>query len=575
MNSAATHDDSAVRDPRLWPAGVVLVLQAITLILTVTPSIQNSARFFTMMLGPLACLLLFLIWLVFFSRTSGRSRLLYLGAIVTFGALAAFLAHITMRVALWIYGIPLAMFAITTALFFTRQKSSGERRMAVLAGLFLIFGSFTLFRLEGFTGGYVPELSWRWASYQSLTTTPALDEGNRPWQLDAESGWSSFRGPTGNGAFRGPDHPLDWRSTPPQELWRIPVGAGWSSFAYASGRLFTQEQRGEDEVVSCYDVETGANLWQHRDNVRFTDMVAGPGPRSTPALADGRLFSLGATALLNALDASDGTLLWQRDLVAEVEALLPVWGFSGSPLVVDDKVVVYAGGKEDNGLLAYDVHEGEMVWRVLSKGMNFSSAQQMRLADQHVILFADSTGLLAIAPKDGDLLWRYKPADWEGAPIVQTQQIGPNDLVIPLGDGSGLARVKVQYSDGEWDLQEVWSSRGLKPSFNDFVFHRGHLYGFDQNIFACLDVETGQRCWKKGRYGFGQMILLENTDQLVLVGEKGEVLLLAADPSKHQEMGRVPVLEGKTWNHPIVADGRLIVRNGSEAVALDLVSHLP
>ena len=555
---------------RLWPAWVLVALQAIALALTVTPSIQNTRRFVAMMLGPLICFVLFLLWLSLASRLPWKERLAILLGMLGVGGLGAFLAHPSMRVAVWIYGIPLAMLAVTLALAVAREASSRRRLLYAVGGVALCFGLLDLARLHGFTGSYWPELGWRWSATTEERLVAATGDDSKGVWDDAQVAWPGFRGAHRDSRASGPLSPLDWRSGPPRELWRIPVGPAWSSFAHASGRLFTQEQRGDEELVSCYDADTGATLWQASYPARFSEVVSGAGPRATPTLAAGRVFALGGTAILSALDAATGELLWRHDLMEEFEAPMPVWGFSASPLVHGERVIVYAGGTEGAGILAFDVASGELVWQVASQGMNFASAQAVRLADHDLVLFTDSTGLLALKPTDGEVVWRFTPTDW-GTPMVQPQQIGPRDLVVALGDGGGVARLEVRRDGDAWSVREVWSSRGLKPSFNDFVFHDGFLYGFDQNIFSCLDAETGERRWKRGRYGFGQVVLLKDSSQLILAAENGDVVLLAADPKGHVELGRHAVLDGKTWNHPIVADGRLWVRNGREAVALDLV----
>ncbi len=584
---------SPPRPIRLWPAWIILVIQAATLILQITPTLSTGMRFGFMMLGPLVCVFLYGIWLLFASRLSWRERLLIIAGTLVFGIPSALLTEPKTRVALWIYAVPLAMLVVSAVLHFARERARAQRLTLALSGLFLVFASWTILRIDGFDGTYLPQVAWRWSPtpedrlVTGLTdTTPAslsgaavdraadtAAEAPAPMgdeQLFAPPEWPGFRGP-GRDGLSALDKTLDWQTAPPRERWRIPVGPAWSSFAYAAGKLYTQEQRGEEEAVTCLDAETGARLWSFGYPSRFDEVVSGAGPRATPTLAGDRLFALGARALLCALDAETGELIWQRDLMAELGAPLPVWGFSSSPLVIADKVIVYAGGNDDNGLVAYTAASGEPSWRIASRGMNFSSAQLVTLAGTEMVLFADSAGVMAVLPADGRVAWRFKPSNWAGPPIVQAQQIGPEDLVVPLGDSAGVARLTVTRVDDSWQVAERWTSRDLKPSFNDFVYHEGFLYGFDKAIFVCVDAESGTRRWKRGRYGFGQVVLSER-GQLVIQGEKGDVILLAADPTEHRELGRLASLEGKTWNHPIIANGHLFVRNGIEAVGLELVS---
>jgi outer membrane protein assembly factor BamB len=359
----------------------------------------------------------------------------------------------------------------------------------------------------------------------------------------------------------------------PRELWRIPIGPGWSSFAHASGRLFTQEQRGEDEAVSCYDAETGALIWMQTNKARFFEIVSGAGPRGTPTIADGRLYSLGGTGVLQCLDPANGDVLWKHDLPAELNAPVPMWGFSSSPLVIDGRVIVFAGAKGDDGLVAFDATSGEVAWRVASPagGMSYCSAQQIELAGFQQVVFGDAKGLFAVEPSDGRVIWRFRPSKWNGPAMCQPQQAGPASLVVPLGDGVGVARLEFEIDESDnWQITEAWTSNRLKPSFNDFVVHSGQLFGFDQNIFVSLNATTGERNWKRGRYGFGQVILLPTTDQMIVVTEQGNLVLVATDPERHLESGQFSALNDKTWNHPILVGNYLFVRSGSVAVCYEL-----
>ena len=562
------------RKPRLWPAYVILGIQVVSIGLSVTPQINNMVRFIYMMAGPLVCGCLFLAWLLFASRLRWQERLAVpLGAAVL-GVIAGLFVDETMRVTLWIYGVPLVMLLVTLAesLFTSWQPKS--RMKLILTVVACGWAVFATGRLAGFDGSYWPQFRWRWrpTEEQLLIERERAQPhagGTAQIELSADD-WPGFRGAGRNSRIADLAVRTDWDSTPPKELWRIPVGPAWSSFACVDNRLFTQEQRGGSEAIICYDAGTGEEIWRQSYETRFSEVVSGAGPRATPTFADGRLYTMGAKAALNCLDAATGEPIWQRDLVAEIGAKIPMWGFASSPLVTGEHVIVYADGRDDQGLVAYDRHTGDPVWHVPAGGMNYTSAQPATIAGVDLALFVDESGLLGIDPSDGKVLWQFKPDGLKPFLMVQPQQIDDHSVVMPLGDGVGVVRVDIERDGATWHVTQRWTSRHLKPSFNDFVYHEGHLYGFDQNIFTCVDAETGKRKWKQGRYGFGQVLLAEASSSLIITCESGEIVHLAADPTQHRELGRIQALDGKTWNHPIVAAGRLFIRNSAEAACYAL-----
>jgi outer membrane protein assembly factor BamB len=383
--------------------------------------------------------------------------------------------------------------------------------------------------------------------------------------------WSQYRGPEGNGASDEEIAPLDWSKNPPKELWRISIGPGWGSFAYNNQKLFTQEQRGEKEHVTCYSAADGRPIWTHADETRFNEVVSGAGPRSTPSVANGHVYALGGTGLLTCLNELDGTVVWQKNLVTDFGAPIPMWGFSSSPLILDDKLIIFAGGPGTNGLLALECATGSTLWGFPSTDMNYTTARPMTLCGQSIVVFCDGKGTHAIDPKDGSAIWTFKPELWKGPAMVDPQQIGPESLLVGLGDGVGTARLEISKTDERWTVTEAWSSTKLRPSFNDSVVFDNGVYGFNQAIFSCIDAKTGERKWQGGRYGFGQAVLLKKAGQILVAAENGDLVLLQATPEKLTELSRLPMLNDKTWNHPIVAGKRLFLRNGKTAVCLQLV----
>jgi outer membrane protein assembly factor BamB len=358
----------------------------------------------------------------------------------------------------------------------------------------------------------------------------------------------------------------DWSQSKPVELWRRPVGPGWSSFAVRGNLLYTQEQRGDVEIVSCYNLTTGEPVWRHRDAARFYESNAGAGPRATPALSNGRVYSFGATGILNALNARDGSVVWSRNAASDTRTKVPDWGFASSPLVVGDVVVVATAGV----LAAYDAATGAPRWQGPADKGGYSSPQLATINGVAQILLQNGEGVTSVSPADGKLLWKH---EWAGDGIVQPFVIAGSDVLLGSGSGMvavGLRRIAVALGDAGWSVQERWTSTALKPYYNDFVVHKGHAFGFDGSILACVNLEDGKRKWKGGRYGHGQIILLPDQDLLLALSEEGELALVGATPDRFTEIARFKAIEGKTWNHPVLVGDVLLARNSEEMAAFRL-----
>jgi len=275
------------------------------------------------------------------------------------------------------------------------------------------------------------------------------------------------------------------------------------------------------------------------------------------------VYTLGATGIVNVLDARDGAVVWSRNAAADTGAKLPMWGFAGSPLVVDDLVIVAASG----ALIAYDIATGTPRWAGPTGGEGYSSPQLLTIDGVRQALLVNGAGVTGVALADGTRLWEHH---WQGYPIVQPAQTADGNILISVTESSGVRRIAVTHEPGGWTVTERWTSLGLKPYFNDFVVHKGHVFGFDGFILACIDVEDGKRMWKGGRYGSGQLVLLPDQDVLLVLSEEGEVALVRAAPDKFTELARFPAIQGKTWNHPVLVGDVLLARNGQEMVAFRL-----
>ncbi|MBX7259793.1 MAG: PQQ-like beta-propeller repeat protein, partial [Candidatus Hydrogenedentes bacterium] len=419
-------------------------------------------------------------------------------------------------------------------------------------------------------GDLKPVVSWRWSPSlaelsKSLPRVEAHGTAVLPAELTPED-WPAFRGPARDNHVSG-TIATDW-TNPPRELWRRSIGPAWSSFAVVGDYLFTQEQRGEEELVTCYRADSGEEVWSNSVPARYDDIM-GLGPRATPTYHEGRLFTQGATGILQCLDAATGTSLWKRELVKDAGIDVPMYGFASSPLVVDDLVIVFAGESEGKALLAYRRENGDIAWQAGRGSGGYSSPHYAVIVDVPQILMLSDFGLQSFEPKSGTLLWENA---WEikmNPRCVQPLVVDSESVMYGATGAYGSRLLRVQHTSESWKTEEVWSTKQFRPYFNDCVAHKGDCYGFDGERLACIDLKTGKRRWQGKQVG-GQMLLLPEMDKLLVLSEDGEVLLIEAKPDRYSEVGRFKAISGKTWNHPVLVRGRLYVRNSEEVACFAL-----
>ena len=380
--------------------------------------------------------------------------------------------------------------------------------------------------------------------------------------LTAKGFWPGFNGPDRDAQYRETEILTSWPAKGLRELWRRPVGGGYASMAVAGGRIFTIEQRRDQEAAVAYDLETGRELWAVTWKAFFQETMGGDGPRATPAWDAGTVYFLGAEGEFRATDATSGKTVWRKNILQDNGASNALWGMAAAPLIVDDKVIVLPGGSGGKSVVAYHKATGQRLWSALDDRAAYTAPMLVTLAGERQILVVTVDRAAGLKPETGELLWAFS---WKteydvnsALPVI----VSPERFVLTAGYGHGAAMVEVKKSGDQWTATEIWKSQALKNRFNSNALRNGVVYGVDEGILVAMDAATGQRKWKGGRYGYGQFVMAGGF--LVILSETGEVALVKANPDRHEELARFQALDGKTWNPPVIAGGRLIVRNTTE-----------
>jgi len=557
---------------RLWPGILIVVLQWIVWYLL--PLMIPEDSIITMgVLGGLAGGLFLLVWWAFFSRARQVDRWTAILLMVASLAGTTFIAHDSIMegyqgMMFYTFAVPVLSLAFIVWAFSSKYIAEKYVRLSMVATIIIACLVWTLFRSTGITADAGVDFTWRWAASpenQLLDTDEEEMLVLPPATMDMDTTiyWPGYRGKHRDGVVPGIRISTDWKSSPPVELWRRPIGPGCSSFAIRGNLFYTQEQRGDHEMVSCYALDSGKPVWRHKDRVRFWDSHAGAGPRSTPTLHGNRIYTVGATGILNALDARDGSLIWSRNISDDTKAKDSGWGFTSSPLVFDSLVIVAATGK----LAAYNLSSGAVQWYGPDGGDSYSSPHLITLEGEKQVLLMNASGAISVRPFDGKKIWQHSwPCE---SRIVQPAITADGDLLFSAGEKRGMHRISIQPGTDNWKIEQRWTTTGLRPDFNDFVIHKDHVYGFLGPRLACINLSDGNQQWKGPRYG-GQLLLLPEQDLMLILSEKGELVLAGAKSDGYNEYARIKAIEGKTWNHPAIAGDILLLRNTNEMVAYRL-----
>jgi outer membrane protein assembly factor BamB len=465
--------------------------------------------------------------------------------------------------------VPATLWVVWLSWMFYRPRS-GRTRWGMTALLVLLLGGGLTLKVEGLTGNSNVNFAWRTVKPNEVFLSREASGAADLTRTTADD-YAQYLGPQRLGVVPHARLARDWERRPPRLLWKKPVGAGWGAFAVVGEYAFTQEQRGDEECTVCYRVSDGTTAWVHADRTRFDSSMGGPGPRATPTVAASRVYAVGATGLLNCLDGATGRSLWSINILYDNQGQRIDHGVCGSPLLVDDLVVVCPTGNDNVTLAAYHRDTGKRVWQGGGQAASYGSPLLAELGGTRQVLIYGAAGVAGHDPASGKALWSFP---WTNTDRINCSQPwpnagGPGQIFAGTGYNKGSTLVHVERSpDGDWSCRPLWNNRRLKTKFTSAVLHDNYLYGLDEGILQCLDVKTGKQMWKDGRYEHGQVLLAG--DLLLIQAESGDIALVEASPQGFHELGRTPALDGKTWNQPALAGKYLLVRNDHEAACLEL-----
>ena len=384
--------------------------------------------------------------------------------------------------------------------------------------------------------------------------------------------WPQWRGPNRDGISNETGLLKSWPESGPKVIWNAPSGDGYSGISISQGRVYTMFGEGENEIVVCLDAATGKEIWRFRSDSKYRNQF-GNGPRSTPTVDSELVFTLGAKGKLYALNAKLGTKVWGHDLRKEYGGKMPTWGVSTSPLVEGNLLLVDVGGKNGYGIVAFNKENGKVVWKSKTQLPGYSAPIAVTVNGIRQIIFFTGTSLISVSPKDGKQYWRYP---WRTSYDVNAATpifIPPDKVFASSGYDKGAVVLKMKTSNGAVQIEEIWKSRVMRNRFSSSILYGNHLYGFDEATLKCVDVNTQEKKWAKSGFGKGSLIYADG--HLIVLSERGKLVLIEATPTEYLEKASAKVLKDKCWTVPTLVNGKLYIRNQKEILCLDISDSKP
>lgn len=559
---------------RLMPALVILAVQwCVSYYYQAYGSTNNDVvigNIGTTLIGTI----LLIVWWLAASRASWRDKF---AGLALFGVAVAVivLTHLPKGAFLLIKALPALTLGMVAILFVSQALKLPFWRALIMVYVVICVCVFGMMRIVTLGGDLSVDTAWIWEKGAMPSTEMPADayveiHGTATLPAAVTAGdWPGFRGPNRDGRVEGVTFATDWEKSPPREVWRRPVGAGHSSMSVVGDYLFTQEQVGAVELVSCYSTKTGEPVWTNSLNTRHDDTLGGVGPRATPTYSNGKVYAQSTAGLLQCLDAATGSVVWTKEMTTPTAPDPPQYGFASSPLALGELVIQYASGAGRHDMVALNAMTGDEVWSAANGTGGYGSPHFAELAGVKQVLLLNSDGAQGYDPANGAKLWEHAWPKKQFPRCVQPILCPGDRLALGGNSDFGTRLISVANTGGAWDVKAEWTNAKHRPYFNDNVRVKDALYGFDGNRLCCVELAKGETTWQGDRCG-GQVLALPDMELVLVLTEKGEVSLVKADPSAYTEVATFKAISGKTWNHPIIANGYLFVRNSTEMACFAL-----
>ncbi len=388
------------------------------------------------------------------------------------------------------------------------------------------------------------------------------------WPPTSANDWPNWRGPNHDGFSTESDVLTEWPKDGPRALWEQPTGKGFGSVAVADGRVYLLFQQDKNEAVLCWDAESGKERWRFEYECDYRNSY-GDGPRSTPSVDGEFVYTVGAKGNMHCLKIDNGKVEWSKNLLEEFSARIPEWGIAFSPLVEGERVFIMPGGSAGQGLAALDKKTGKVLWKKHDDLASYSSPIPATIYGERQILFLTGIRLVSVDPATGDERWSYPWAVQQQANIA-TPIVIEDYVFLSSYYGKGSALLKIAKTGNEWNAKLVYEKKKLQNHIGTSVRHRDHIYGFDDKILKCMDIRTGEFLWDQRGFDKGSVLAFD--DQLIVYGANGNLALIEASPKDYVEKANFEFSsQGRScWSVPVLANGRLYVRDWQKLVCLDV-----